>query len=78
VRYKYEDEAQRAVDKLDGEWRKTLLGFGVRFGTRRCDLSYCSVQGGEWMGGISWCSLPSTAPMLKGCKIYPLILLLSL
>nr|CAB3481186.1 unnamed protein product [Digitaria exilis] len=39
VRYKYADEAQKAIDRLDG--------------------------GEMWMGGTSWYSLPSMAPMLS-------------
>jgi RNA recognition motif-containing protein len=74
VRYNYQDEAQLAVDKLDGELRGefslfwvlgiVLLSFVilVRF--------YFLLQGGCWMGGQSLCSLPSTGPMLKECKIF--------
>ena len=72
VRYKYADEAQKAIDRLDGGvwlFLGDFLPLSIRY------LNYFSfffvcvcVQAVMWMEGTSWCSLQSTAPMLSQCE----------
>jgi RNA recognition motif-containing protein len=66
VRYKYADEAQKAIDRLDGGLRYRGFSEFRDFWHSTSDL-YCP-QDEMSMGGTSWCSLPSMVPMRSQCE----------